>query len=397
MANLNLFARRFFFAILLAGLLPLPIDAAAPDRFLIYLWGLPNVPDDHAKAAALQEAGFNVVDCEAGKLDIVANHGLQAMVHGFLPTNQLQQLSSDRRVWGYHLADEPYPEDEFPRLAEQVRSIERLAPGHVPFINMLSTGGDFLRTYMQIVRPNLLSFDYYQWWWGSDRYFEKLEQFREAALLARVPLAACVEASANPAVERGDSDYLPDNLQKLRQSVYTTLAYGAKGIEWFSANLVFEPNSTRLSQTGRDVAALNKELQRLGPVLFPLRSIDVFHTAPLPAATRTAPKDYWIHLLPEEGRSGLVQGMFQDDSGRDYLWVVNRDYRDSQVVVVRLQSKWRGIAPWNKPKEYTYQIEYYAKGQDQWRKMASTSSVGFNTVLGPGDGDLFRITTVIRR
>src|SRR4030095_6795415 len=107
---------------------------------------------------------------------------------------------------------------------------------------------------------------------------EKLEQFREAALAAHVPLAACLEVSANPAVERGDTTYLPDKLRKLKQSIYTTLAYGAKGIEWFSAQMLFEPKSANLTPAGRDVAILNREVQRIGSVLVKLRSIDVFHT-----------------------------------------------------------------------------------------------------------------------
>jgi hypothetical protein len=274
-------------------------------------------------------------------------------------------------------------------------ALREVDPSHLGFINMLSTTGEFLRTYMRVVQPPLLSFDYYQWWWGSDRYFEKLEQFREVALLAGVPLATCVEVSANPAIERGDRTHLADNAAKLRQSVYTTLTYGAKGIEWFNANALFEPNGVALSPAGRDVARINSELQHLGPILVTLRSLDVYHTPPFAAGTRSAPKEHWVQVIGEESGPGLVFGTFKDPDDVDYVLVSNRDYREAQNVVIRLQSKWLGIAPWHEPKTYTYAVEQLDKAGGEWITISSSSAVGFSFVIRPADGELFRITTKI--
>ena len=345
-------------------------------------------------ANALAAAGFNVVDWPAEQLDALAASGLKAMVHH--PDIELaRRLTTHPAVWGYHLADEPYPEAKFTALAAQIRELVHVDAKHPAFINVLSTTGPFLRTYMRMVRPSILSFDYYQWWWGSNRYFEKLEQFREAALSAGVPLMSCLEATANPASERGDTTYLPDNAAKLRQSLYTTLAYGAKGISWFASNAVFAPGSSELTPAGQDVAELNSELQTLGKVLVKLHSLDVFHTPPLASGTRTAPIEYWIQLIGEEQRPGLVQGMFTDTEGVDYMLVANRDYRQAQSVVVKLQSKWLGIAPWHAAKNYAYAIEQFERQQGIWTTVSSSSFVGFTFVIAPGDGELFKITTRI--
>ena len=365
-----------------------------PSAFFIYLWNEPKIPDADSRAKALADAGFTVVDWDPEQLSTLERHGLQAMVHKATP-ELAARLTGNAIVWGYHVKDEPYPEEEFTIIGEQMQRLKEADPNHLPFVNMLSTTGEFLRTYMKVVKPGLLSFDYYQWWWGSDRYFEKLEQFREAALLAGVPLAACFEVSANPAIERGDTTYVADNAHKLRQSIYTTLAYGAKGIEWFNAAQMFQAPAPTLTPQGRDVAAINDELHRVGPVLATLQSLDVYHTPPLAAAARTAPKEYWVQLTGEEGRPGLVQGMFKDHAGLDYMLVVNRDYRESQSVTVRLQSKWLGIAPWNKPKVYHYQVEMLDKRSLQWVAITSSSAVGFGFVIGPADGELFRISTKI--
>jgi hypothetical protein len=88
--------------------------------------------------------------------------------------------------------------------------------------------------------------------------------------------------------------------------------------------------------------------------------------------------------------------MFKDDQNRDYLLVSNRDYREAQAVNVRLQSKWLGIAPWNKPKVFNYAIEVFDRPKRQWTTLTSSSTAGFNFVLGPGDGQFFRFVTKVQ-
>jgi len=364
-------------------------------ELMIYLWGLPEVSDAEAQAKALADAGFTVVDGDEASIDVLAKHGLKAMVHDPSPET-VARLKGHPALWGYHLGDEPYPEEAFVPIAERRRDLSAIDSDAHYFVNMLSTTGEFLRTYMKVAEPEILSFDFYQWWWGSDRYFEKLEEFRHQAVLAQVPLGSCIEVNANPGIERGDRAYLADNRAKLRQSVYTNFAYGVKAIEWFSAGILFEPKTAKLAPWGEDVAAINHEIAHLGRALAPLHTIDVYHTTPLPRGTSESPKEHWVQLIGEEDRAGLVYGMFEDDAGTDYLMVANRDYDDSQSVTVRLQSKWLGIAPWNKPKSYTYGMEKLDKISGNWEPVSSTSFVGFTFVIGPADGELYRITTNLK-
>ena len=364
-----------------------------PRDFWIYGWRAPAIEGTEARLRAMAEAGFTVVNASEEELAAVARVGLKAMV----PTKDpavAARLSSSSAVWGYHLGDEPFPEAVFAGIGRQFRQFEQAAPRQVPFVNMLSTTGEFLRAYMREARPPLLSFDYYQWWWGSDRYFEKLEQFREAAVRAGVPLAACFEVSANPGVEWGDTARLPDNGRRLRQSVYTSLTYGVSGIEWFHTDMVFA-KSGALTPAGNDVADIYHEIAPLGRALAGLTYVDVFHTAPLPAGTRSLPKEHWVQTIPEERGAGVVLGMFADAEGRDYAVVTNRDYRDAQTVVVKLQSKWLGIAPWYTPKQYKYAVDRFDRVKGTWSAVASSSSVGFSYVIPAAEAELFRVTTTV--
>ena len=358
--------------------------------FVTYLWGTPKIDDLEGRAAALAAADFTVVDWQAGALDVLSGSGLKGMVHK-PAVETVRQVAGHPALWGYHCGDEPYPEEAFEGVARQFAEIHEADPHHPAFLNMLSTAGHFLRTFMEVTQPDILSFDFYQWWWGSDRYFEKLEQFREAAVAAGVPLGSCLEANADP--YHGHRTYLEDNAAKLRQSVYTNLAYGVTLIEWFNCALIFDEETGELTASGRDIAALNGELRQLGPVLAGLRSRDVYHTTPLPRGTREAPTEYWVQLMADGPGAGVVQGMFQDDEGTDYMVVANRDYRHAQSVAVRLQSKWLGIAPWHAPRQYSYHIEQYRRETGEWVLIDSSSFVGFTFVLGAGDGELFRIGT----
>ena len=77
------------------------------------------------------------------------------------------------------------------------------------------------------------------------------------------------------------------------------------------------------------------------------------------------------------------------------MLVANRDYREAQNLVMKLQSKWLGIAPWYTPKQFKYAIDKLDRATGAWTTLASTSSVGFNYVIPAAEGELFRITTTV--
>lgn len=115
-----------------------------PDEFMILLGWVNGVqcPDDDSLAEAISDTGFNVVMWNRDKIDICRKYGLKVMILDADPETA-SGLSDSRTVWGYYIADEPYPEDKFPGLANKVMSFRRADPNHVPYINMLSNTGSF--------------------------------------------------------------------------------------------------------------------------------------------------------------------------------------------------------------------------------------------------------------
>ena len=87
----------------------------------------------------------------------------------------------------------------------------------------------YVRQYLETVRPKLLSFDHYALVGQGERpsYFENLEVIRREALRAEVPFASIVLATPH-------DPYRDPTEADLRWQVYTSLAYGARGILYFT-------------------------------------------------------------------------------------------------------------------------------------------------------------------
>ncbi len=339
-------------------------------EFMISLW---DSAEDEASAQAIIDANFNTAMCDIGNLDLCRRYGLKAIVMGATPEMAADRVE-DSAVWGYYVKDEPTA-DEFPAVGQQVAVLHRADPSHPAYVNVMAWMD--LDQYLQIVAPKVLSYDYYQWWWGTQNHFSRLAAHRRAALGANIPLICWLEANADPRWEWGEPGctYLPDNAVKLRQSVYTAIAYGVKGIQWFNELLMFSDH--QLTQAGEDVAALNAELRRVGPNLIRLESVDVFHTLPLPTDTKELPTDHWVQTTTPD----LVLGTFKAELHNDFMIVANRliDHRRWAVLQFR-----RSVS----------EVTKFDKQEGRWvslplSRWGRQSTVEF--ILAPGDGELLKI------
>ncbi len=374
-------------------------------EFFIYAgWPLEvDCPDDEALVKALADAGFNVIMWDSSKLELCRKYNLKLMIDhgqkGWDPPGDSRWANrwreymkkvgpltpemaaghvGDDDVWGYHIFDEPRAE-QFGDMAEQQTVLNEADPTHPVYINLLSGGGDYLAGFMETVKPNVLSYDFYQWWWGREGHFTNLEQYRAAALSAGIPLFCWVEINANKNAERGGGKPPPDNVVKLRQSVYTNLAYGVKGVEWFTTPTMFDHGTANINSCGRDVVAINAELKKIGPVLVKLKSTDVFHSPPVPAHTRQLPADFWIKTETKD----LVLGFFKDNDNikHNYLLIANKSIEQKLQVVLEF------TLPISK-------VRKFHKLKGKWKTLPIYKTKGVKSVrffLLPGDGELLKI------
>ena len=307
-------------------------------EFMIFTYGV-DLTEKTVKILA--DAGFNTVYGPADKISLCREYGLKLMIpHPGLDT--ARKLRGNPDVWGYDIMDEPISLKQLYEAADSVRAYHEADPTHLTFVNLNQKAGHWIPFFIETVKPDFLSYDEYQWWYGgiyewftgSKSLFVKIEQHRDEALAAGLPLTIWREVNVQrnvPGEDNRNRVTPPDNAPKIRQNIYSSLVYGVKGILWFYGPLLFDQKTGEFNETGRQVADINAELQKLGPVLFRLTSIGVFHTPPVPKGSREVSPDHWIQPAGDE----LVIGTFRDPEKREYVMVVNRDWQHEHTATLQ--------------------------------------------------------------
>lgn len=325
-------------------------------RPIVTYWAGP--PLTEALAAQLAEGGWNLVWARESELDIAAKYQLRAQLQDELLTPEslenparrvqldalIDRVSYHPALYSYFLRDEPNARD-FPALGKLVAYLKQRDPRHLAYINLfptyatneqLGTKGDvitayreYLRLYLEIVQPQLISYDHYQFRAADDgdQYFLNLALIREYAIPNRLPFLNIVQAcSWTPAMRVPTGD-------ELRYLVYTSLAYGAQGISYYVYSW---PNHTggMANQDGTPTPLyhaakrLNHEFVTIAEQLQPLSSIGVYHTGiEFPGTTRL-PSDVPFQLAKEDLEKPFVLGLFGPDrQSPTHVLLVNLNYK----------------------------------------------------------------------
>jgi hypothetical protein len=296
-----------------------------------------------ANVKALAGADFNIAHGPADKLDLCRQHGLKLMIRN--PGAKIaSQLRGNPDVWGYDVLDEPISLKQVHQVVDSLTIYREADPTHLTFVNLNQKAGHWIPYFIDTVKPDFLSYDEYPWWYGGiyrwfaqeDPLYVKLEQHRDAAIAAGLPLTVWREVNTQRNVPGSmDRNWItpPDNDKKIRLNVYATLAYGAKGILWFYGPLLFDKKTGELNETGRQVAAINHELKRLGPVLLPLLSTGVFHSSPAPKGSREPTPDHWVQPIGKD----LLIGTFRGTEHREYVMAVNKSWQKANTATLQFR------------------------------------------------------------
>ena len=324
--------------------------------FMISHWSFPK---DEARLKLFAQAGFNTVIATPQELPACRRHGWQALLA--IEAEKAGDYVRDPIIWGYFVFDEPaLKKVGYETFAGRMEALHKLDPTRPAYINLNEK--DDPEKFIKLLAPRVLSYDYYPWWATPEPFFPLLEKFRRAALSANIPLICWVEAVA---AAHGPAP--ADNEAKLRHSVYSALAYGAKGIQWWA----WRPDN-------QDAAKINAELKVLGPTLMQLRSVDVFHTAPLPPQTRALPADLWVQSPTES----LLLGLFKDAVGNDFILAANRNWKAATQATLTFSGAVSAVSMLDRKTGNWVDLQLTSKGNQKTIPLQ----------LAPGDGVLLRIT-----
>lgn len=329
-----------------------------PSEFTILPWG--TTVGDQSTFNDIHACGFNLAGfVRVDDLQKVSKAGLQCLVtdqttHAGDAETQLDQTEIDTRVqalvkrvagnqavYGYYLRDEPGA-DVFPGLGRWAAAVGKTAPGALAYINLFPnyaslkqlnvalTYDQYLEAFIQEVKPTFISYDHYALMDdGSLRsgYFQNLESVRTVALKHGLPFWNIVLSNAH-------FTYAEPTPAGFRFQLYTTLAYGGRGISYFTyfspkiGNYRLAPvdafgHKTPTWDMLRDV---NLQLHRLGPVYLTLTSINVFHHPEVPAGCKGIESS---RLLKKVEGSNLLIGEFEGVGGQPFVIIVNKDLHQS--------------------------------------------------------------------
>jgi hypothetical protein len=296
-------------------------------------------------------------------------------------------------VLGYYLIDEPHA-SLMPGLGRVSKLLREEAPGKWPYVNLFPyrvskerMGAPDYDTYVKmlvdIIGQPFLSYDNYSLVNGEmlDYFYNNLEMVRRNSLATRTPFWNCILANAH-------FNYMEPSDATFHLQVYATLAYGGRGIQYFT---YYSPHNGNyrlgaIDQFGHKTATwdalrrINLEIHALAPTILKLTSTGVFHYPDVPEFSqplsqsklvRTVTMNQRLVRNPVAGR--FLIGEFTDAQGRPYLMIVNKDLKNSFQFAIELREAGRKLI---RVCNYSGQEEEFGREMD-W--------------LAPGAGILFRV------
>jgi hypothetical protein len=346
--------------------------AAAPPRFVnprdfaIMPWD--SSPSDPAQLQLMKDAGFNISGfCAPKDLPQVLAAGLACFVTDprindydwtkLPPDSELRanvaavvhEVESNPAVLGFFLRDEPGA-DMMPGLGRVARLLVEALPDKWPYVNLFPTYASkaqlaapdyetYLRQLVETVHPPFISWDNYSVVDGEmmDRFYTNLELVRRQSLESKIPFWNIILAETL-------FNYMEPSDATFSLQVYSTLAYGGRGIEYFT---YFTPpvDNFRLGaidQFGNRTATwdmlrrINYQIHALAPTMIRLHSTGVYHSPDVPPQGHPLSESRWVQEvrfstadLKHPTPCRFLLGEFEDAQGRPYLMLVNKDLQQS--------------------------------------------------------------------
>lgn len=351
---------------------PRPVAPAwKPDPIVVTFWCAPPLALlDDARLAEIAAAGFTTVgapcsdDLEPAAnqrlLDGAARHGLRVWLadHRIYnaalgrggpaqATAAAEEFRGASALDGYVVADEPTAE-QFPTVAATVAALRAADPGRLAYVNLLpdyvpppllrtTAYTEYLERFVTEVRPQALSVDYYPFGEHKDRssFFANLEAVRTTALRHDLPFIWIVLAMPH-------GPYRDPTEAELAWQVFHALAYGARGISYFTYWTPVHVYRAQYWQFRRGlvehgtatpklavVTRLNAEARAIATTLDGYTSVAVLDSA--------APPERWPAPLAALSGDHVTVGVFAAPGGGTAALLVNRSYRDPAAVRVTFQ------------------------------------------------------------
>ena len=328
-----------------------------------------SIPDEETTVERFQEmkdagitcsfSGYPNVDSVLKALDIAAKVGVKLFVScpelKTDPEKTVRRVMNHSAVAGYHLMDEPAI-GMLKGLGVWAKRIQSVDNKHFCYVNLFPNIADSIqlgtKSYLEYVRAcareiplQFLSFDFYPVFKDrlSKTWYQNLEQISDEAKKAGLPFWAFALTT------NYDEDHVtPQTLAAMRLQVYSDLAYGAQGIQYFTYWSATAVGPSGEDQRGAPISAAGKrsvvydrvklmsqEIKALSGVFLGAKVISVRHagTGRIPLGTArliNLPKP--ISVLETNGAPVLISEL--ENGPNTFIVIVNKNHLSSINLVV---------------------------------------------------------------
>lgn len=253
---------------------------------------------------------------------------------------------------GYFLKDEP-SKIFFSYVGEWGERILKYDNEHFVYANLYPTYAsanelgtpdynDYVNEFIETIPVEFISFDHYPILEGRNirkDYYKNLEIISKAAKQAGKPFWAFALAWEH-------QSYRAPNLNELRFQVYSNLAYGAQGIQYFTywRGLISDTTKER-TPTYEIVKSMNSEIKALSAVFVGGEVIGgVYHTgSSIPDGTeKLSGLPNGVKKLETNGSAGAIVSQIKNGE-YTYLVIVNRDIFNDMQVTIEFENKVKRI------------------------------------------------------
>ena len=340
-------------------------------EFVIFPWG--GMPDDPASGKwgdladmdammkDLYDCGFNASGFTGPQnLQYAQNNNLAGILTGVSVRETSQEEAdkavqkllesvtdpeSRKAVFAIYLKDEPNA-SLFPTLNVWSEAVKK--QGILPYINLFPDYAspeqlgekdyqEHLDRYVETCKPPYISYDNYSLFddekFDEDRFYGNMESVRNKSLDAGIPFWNVILSNAH-------FHYAEPSDATLAVQVYSTLAYGGKGIGYFTyyapqvGNYRLAPIDRfgYRTKTWEMMRNINLQIHSLVPVYGKLKSVNVFHAGGY--VPRNAQGIESAKHVESFGGGSLLFGEFIDPNGKPYVLVVNKSLKVSSPLHV---------------------------------------------------------------
>lgn len=381
------------------------VTQAASDRFVqeqfaIGFWnGPPDKLTNEAVYKEMAEANFNLVianywptapEYTKKQLAMCEKYGLAAVVS--VDWTKPEKLVDAPNCWGYYICDEPGA-GGIPAVKSQVDIARKYRPGKLAYYNLLPdyapawalgvpTYDEYVGRFAKETACDVLCMDYYPMLTpfddGRDGYCGNLAVMRKHALLNKIPFWNFFNTMPF-------ANFYDPTESQLRWQIYTSIAYGAKGILYFC---YWTPHGGEFPKGGAIITAegqrtrhyeqakrINAAVKNLGPTLMKLVSYKVIRIKPNDDPAAILEKSPVKSISP--GGNYLI-GVFKHRDGRRAVLLNNYDHNYTTWPTVEFDA----------PDKDIVEVDQ-SDGKEKMARDDSPDMPGLQISLDSGEGRLF--------